>query len=96
MRNCWKKIMIMYFFLLLFAKDSKNPKKFNIGFWEVGEKRLLIGVRNTNTKKNLLIKAKFAQNKLFLRENFTPFISRKVFKSEPTSFHYFSPRIRNL
>ena len=64
-----------YFILLLFPKDSKNLKKIDIALWKVGAKRLLIGVRNTNTKKNQLIKARFAQKLTSLRDNFTPFIS---------------------
>ena len=68
-----------YFFPLLFSKDSKNLKSLDIGFWEVGEKRLLNWVRNTNTKKILLSKAKLAEKLFFLRGNFTPFNS-KIFQ----------------
>ena len=68
----------------LFPKDSKNLKRFHIGLWEVGTKRLLKGVRKTNTKKILLRRAKFSK-KLTFDGDFTPFISI----SFPTSDHFF-------
>ena len=43
---------------------------------EVGAKRPLNGIWNTNTKKILLSKAKFSKNLLFLCSEFTPFISK--------------------
>ena len=52
-----------HFFSLFFSKDFENPKKFDVGFWEMGAKRLFIGVRNTNTKKILLSKAIFTHKK---------------------------------
>ena len=61
-----------HFFSLLFPKDSENLKSLDIGLWEVGAKRRLNGVRNTNTKKILLSKAKFAQKQaLFVRRFYT-------------------------
>ena len=56
-------------------KNSENLKSLDIGLREVGAKRPLNGVRNTDTKKILLSKAKFAQ-KQFLRSDFSPFISK--------------------
>ena len=40
------------FLPLLFPKDFENLKSLDTGFWEVRAKRLLNGVRNTDTKKN--------------------------------------------
>ena len=37
-----------HFFLIFSPKDSKNLKSLDIGLWEVGAKRPLDGVRNTN------------------------------------------------
>ena len=66
-----------HFFPLLFPKDSENLKSLDIGLREVGEKRPLNGVRNTDTKKFLLSKAKFTQKQtFFLRSDFTPYISK--------------------
>ena len=66
-----------------------------MGLREVGAKRPVKGVRNTNTKKILLNKEKFAKKKLFLRGDLHPLLV-KVFKSETTSLHYFVPRIPNF
>ena len=84
-----------HFFPLLFPRDSENLKTLDIGLREVGAKRPVNGVRTTHTKKILLRKANFAQKQFFLRGDCTPF-NRKIFNSETTSFHYFSPRIQNL
>ena len=85
-----------HFFLLLFPKDSENLKSLDIGLWEVGARRPLNRVRNTDTKKILLSKAKFAEKlTLFCAAIFHPLL-KKVFKSETTSLFYFSPRIANL
>ena len=46
-----QKYPLLYFHYFS-AKDSKNLKSLNIGFWEVGTKRPFNGVRNTDTKKN--------------------------------------------
>ena len=61
-----------HFFSLLFPKDSENLKSLDIGLLEVGAKRRLNGVRNINTKKILLSKAKFSQKQaLFVRRFYT-------------------------
>ena len=52
-----------HLFVLLLLNDSENLKSLHIGLCEVGAKKRLKGVRNTNTKKILLSKAKFAQKK---------------------------------
>ena len=67
-----------------------------MGHLDVGAKRLLNGVRNTDTKKILLSKAKFAQKQNLFCAAILYTLLVKVFKSETTSFHYFSPRIPNL
>ena len=54
-----------YFFTLFSPKDSENLKSFDIGLWEVGAKRPLNGVRNTDAKKIMLSKAKFAHKLIF-------------------------------
>ena len=42
LHNCWEKIQIRdHFFPLLFPKDSKYLKNFDIGYWGVGSKRPL-------------------------------------------------------
>ena len=56
---------------ILFPEDSKNLKGFHIGLWEVGANRPLKGVRNTNTKKILLRKAKFSQKLTFKWQFYT-------------------------
>ena len=52
-----------HFFSLLLPKDSENLKILDIGLCKVGAKSPLNGVRNTDTKKILLIKAKFPPKK---------------------------------
>ena len=79
---------------LLFPKHSENLKSLDIGLWELGTKRPLNGVRNTD-KKVLLSKAKFAQKQFFCAAILHSILV-KVFKSEIISFHNFSPRIQNL
>ena len=59
-------------------------------------KRPLNGVRNTDTKKILLSKAKFAQKQTFFRAAILHPLLEKVFQSETASFYYFYPRILNL
>ena len=49
---------------------------------------------STYTKKIQLVRQIY-QKKTFFCGNLTPFLA-KVFKSETTSFYYFSPRILNL
>ena len=68
------KIIKEYF--ALFPKDSENLTTLDIGNGEMGAKRSLNGVRNNNTPKILLSKAKFAQKLTFLRGDFTPSISK--------------------
>ena len=36
---------LRHFLSITFPKDSENLKSLDIGFWEMGEKRLLNGVR---------------------------------------------------
>ena len=57
------------FFQLHFPEDFENLKSLDIGFWEVGAKRPLNGVRNTEEEKILLSKAKFVskQKKILVR-----------------------------
>ena len=73
--------------------DSENLKNLDIGLWELGAKRPLNEVRNTDTKKILLRKAKFAFKKFAA---ILHLLIEKLFKSETTSFHYFSPRIPKI
>ena len=54
-----------HFFQLLFPKNSKNLKSLDIGIWEVGAKKQLNKVRNTDMKKILLGKAKFGKKYFF-------------------------------
>ena len=65
-----------HFFPLLFTKGSKNLKSLHIGLLEVGEKGPLNRVRNTDSKKMLLSKAKFGWKLFFFAGQFTPFISK--------------------
>ena len=67
----------------------------DIGLLEVGAKRPLSKLRITDTKKNLLSKAKFSPKLFFCAAILHPLLV-KVYKSETTTFHYFSPRIPNL
>ena len=54
------------------------------------------GVWNTDTKKILLTKAKFAPKQTFFCAAILHQLLVKVFVSGITSFHYYSPRILNL
>ena len=66
-----------HFLLLLCPKDSENLKSLNIWLREVRSKSPVNEVRNTDAKKILLSKAKFAHKiTLFLRSDFTPFICK--------------------
>ena len=60
-----------HFFPLLFTKDSKNLKSLDIRLKDVGAERPLNRVRNTDTKKILLSKAKFALKQFFARQFYT-------------------------
>ena len=52
-------------------KEPENIKKsLDVGLREVGAKRLLNGVRKTDTKKILLSKAKFAPKQIFFARRF--------------------------
>ena len=66
---------------ITFPKDSENLKSLHIGLQEAGGKRPFKGLRNTNTKKFLLNKAKVAKKKYkyILSNDFSPFIS-KIFQ----------------
>ena len=59
----------------------------------MGAKRPLKGVRNTDTKTILLSKTKFAKKQFFFCAMILHPLLEKVFKSDTTSFHYFSPSI---
>ena len=78
--------MLDLFFPLLFPKDSESLKILDIGLWEVGAKRPINGTSKVikEKKKNFFCAA--------ILDNF----QTKMFISETTSFHYFSPRIPNL
>ena len=78
--------MLDHFFPLLFPKNSESLKKLDIGLREVGAKRPLNGTSKVKKVggKNFFCAA--------ILENF----QRKMFISETTSFHYFSPRIPYL
>ena len=65
-----------HFFPLLFPKGSKNQKSLDIRLWEVGAKRPLNGVRNNDTKKSCSVRQNLPKNKLFLRVDFAPLISK--------------------
>ena len=58
-----------HFFPILYSKNSKNLKSLDIGFPEVGTKRLLNGVNKW--RKKIVIN-------FFCPINFTPFLSTKV------------------
>ena len=81
---------------LTFPQEFQKSKKF--GHWnsKSGGKKTVIKVNITNTKKILLSMAKFAQKQTFFARRFYTLLLVKVFKSEITSCHYFSPRIPNL
>ena len=73
---------------------EKILKVWTLNFGKCGQKKPLKEVRNTDTKRILLSKAKFAKKQFFCG-NFTPFFSKK-FQILDHFFHYFSPRIPNL
>ena len=79
--------MLDHFFPLLFPKDSESLKILDIRLWEVGAKRPLNG-----TSKVKKVKKKILFFCAAILDNF----ETKMFTSETTSFHYFSPRIPNL
>ena len=106
-----KNLFFVWQFYTLYKQKFSNPRSllyitFPQGFWkskkfgllEVGAKRPVNGVRNTNTKKSYSVR----QNSpifFFLGggRDFTPLaLLVKVFKLETTSFHYFFPSIPNL
>ena len=78
-----------HFFPLLFPKDSESLKILDIRLWEVGTKRPLKKTKNRRRPKKVMKKTFFCAAIL---DNF----QTKMFISETTSFHYFSPRIPNL
>ena len=80
--------MLDHFFQLLFLKDSESLKILDIWLWEVGAKRPLKKTENRRRPKKVKIFFFFAA----ILDNF----QTKMFISETTSFHYFSPRILNL
>ena len=78
--------MLDHFFQLLFPKDSESLKILDIRLREMGAKRPLNGT----------LKVKNIEKKLFFCAAILDNFQRKIFISETTSFHYFSPRIPNL
>jgi hypothetical protein len=79
--------MLDHFFPLLFHKDFESLQILDIRLREVGAKRPLNGtlkVKKVGEKKTFFCAA--------ILDNF----QTKMFISETTSFHYFSPRIPNL
>ena len=74
-----------HFIPLLFPKDSEYSKSLDIGLPEMGEKWQLSGVN----KWKKYVKTYFAATIL---QHF----GATKFKSETTSFHYFSPKIWNI
>ena len=81
--------MLDHFFPLLFLKDSESLIILDIRLWEVGAKRPLKKTENRRRPKKVKKKTFFCAAIL---DNF----QTKMFISETTSFHYFSPRILNL
>ena len=51
--------------MLRFHKDSENLTSLHIGLQDAGAKKTLNGVRNIDTKKIVISKAKFAQKQTF-------------------------------
>ena len=83
-----KKVQIRdHFFSLLLPMDFCYKKSLNIELQEVGAKGPLNGV--TKWETNLVKKTFFAASILH-------YFWAKKFKSETTSFHYFSSRIPNI
>ena len=80
--------MLDHFFPLLFPKNFESLKILDIQLWEVGAKRPLKGTSKVKQSKK-------ERRKKNLRCDFRQF-QTKMFISETTSFHYFSPRIPNL
>ena len=81
--------MLDHFFPILFPKDSESLKILDIRLREVGAKRQLKKTENRRRPKKVKKKTFFCAAIL---DNF----QTKMFISETTSFHYFSPRIPNL
>ena len=75
-----------HFCPLHFPKDSENLKSVDIWLWEVGTKRHLNGVNKW--KKSI--------KKTFFGAAILNPLWAKVFKSETTTFHYFSLRILKI
>merc|ERR1712105_119647 len=81
--------MLDHFFPTLFPKDSESLKILDIRLRKVGAKRPLKKTKNRRRPKKVKKKTFFCAAIL---DNF----QTKMFISETTSFHYFSPRILNL
>ena len=90
-RQFWNKNVHIWdhFFPLLFPKDSESLKILDIRLREVRAKRPLKKTKNWRRPKKVKKKTFFCAAIL---DNF----QTKMFISETTSFHYFSPRIPNL
>ena len=67
----------------------------DIGPLEVGQKKTVNKVRNTDTKKNCSVRPNLPKKQSFLRHNLNHLFV-KVSKSETTSFHYFSQISKNV
>ena len=81
------------FFSLLFHKDSENLKSLSIGLWEVGTKDRQKEWETSIPKKSCAVKKIRPKTILFFCAAILHSSLVKVFKSETTSFHYFSSRI---
>ena len=74
-----------HLFPLLFTKDFESLKNVDIQLWEVGATRRFNGTSEVNKWKIIL-------KKHFSPQRFKTMFWAKMFKSETTSCHYFSPK----
>ena len=81
--------MLDHFLPFLFPKDSEALKILDIQLREVGAKRPLKKTENQRRPKK-------SEEKNFFCVAILDIFQTKMFISETTSFHYFSPRIPNL
>ena len=77
----------------VFKSDTTSFYYFNLKSFDIW---LLERGQNTGTKKILLSKVTLAQKTNFFCTVILHLLLVKVYKSEATSFHYFSPRTLNL
>ena len=88
-----------HFFLLFFSKNSESLRILHIRLREVGAIRRLHGTSKselTNTQKSEQIEEKKLVQKTFFAATILDHFLAKIFRSETTSFHYFSQRILNV